>query len=203
MSNPIAVFGAGGHAKVIIGLLRARGIPVAACIDDDCAKWSRRVLGVEVTGPTGGVAAGTLAILGIGNNQTRQRLSTLPMRWATLIHPSAYVDPSVEIGAGTVVFAGAVVQPDTRVGMHAIVNTGACVDHDCVIEDFAHVAPGVHVAGGVIIGEGAFLGVGASVIPGRSIGRWAIVGAGAAVVRDVSAATTVVGVPARPQARRQ
>lgn len=203
MSAALTVIGAGGHAKVVVGLLHASGIPVHACFDDDAARWGSRVLGVEVRGPISTVAPGAVAVLAIGNNSARHAYATLPLRWTTLVHPRAFVDPSVHLGPGTVVFAGAVIQPEARLGAHVIVNTGACIDHDCVLGDCSHVAPGVHLAGAVTIREGAFLGVGAAVIPGRTVGAWATVGAGAAVVRDVEPKTTVVGVPARPVAARR
>lgn len=201
MTESITVFGAGGHAKVVVGLLRECGIPVEACIDDDATRWSTTVLGVPVRGPTESVPHDALAVIAIGKNAIRARLAALPMRWATLVHPRAFVDRSVVVGAGSVIFAGAVVQPDTRIAAHVIVNTGALVDHDGRLDSFAHVAPGVRLAGNVTVEEGAFVGVGASVIPGRTIGAWATVGAGAVVVRDVASRCTVVGVPARPVVR--
>lgn len=197
MTGPTVVFGAGGHAKVIVALMHALGEQVGGCIDDDATRWGSRVLGVDVRGPSTIVAPGTRAVLGIGKNATRQRLANLPMRWATLVHPRAFVDLSAMVGEGSVVFAGAVVQPEARIGTHAIVNTGCRIDHDCVVGAFAHIAPGVTLAGDVTVGEGAFIGAGATVIPGRTIGAWATVGAGAVVLRDVEAHATVVGVPAR------
>ena len=115
-----------------------------------------------------------------------------------MVHPAAWVDLSVELGPGAVVFAGAVIQPRTVVGAHAIVNTAASIDHDCRIGRFAHLAPGVHLAGTVTVGDGAFLGIGTVAIPGVTIGEWTQVGAGAAVVRDLPARVRAVGVPARP-----
>lgn len=199
---PVYVFGAGGHAKVVLGTLRAAGRSAEGLFDDDLRKRGSRVLGVPVLGPMAeaqGRAPGE-AVLAIGNNRVRKKLAAelVGWTWITVIHPQAYVDPSAELGPGTVVFAGAVVQPDAQIGAHVIVNTGATVDHDCQVGDFAHLAPGVNLGGAVSVREGALVGVGSSVIPGIRIGAWSVVGAGAAVIRDVAAGATVVGVPARP-----
>jgi sugar O-acyltransferase (sialic acid O-acetyltransferase NeuD family) len=198
----ITVVGGGGHAKVVLALCKAAGITVDRVVDDDLAKDGSTLLGVPVCAPIRDhLPRGARAVIAIGNNAARERvardLDDLVGQWVTLIHPRAYVDPSVKVGVGSVVFAGAVVQVDSVIGAHVIINTGATVDHDAVIGDVAHLAPGVHLAGSVTIGEGAFLGVGVAVIPGRTIGPRSVVGAGAAVVADIDADVVAVGVPAR------
>ena len=48
-----------------------------------------------------------------------------------------------------------------------------------------------------LVKKGASIGANATILPGLTIGEGAMVGAGAVVVRDVSAATVVMGNPAR------
>lgn len=195
------VVGAGGHAKVALSVLEACQIPIAGVLDDNSTHWGNQVLGYPIVGGINHLNEypQPRAILAIGSNQARQALSSkYPfVQWVSLIHPTAWVHPSSEIGEGSVIFAGAVIQPEARIGAHCIVNTCASVDHDCQIGDFVHLAPGSHLAGNIRVGLGAFLGVGASVIPGIEIGDWAVVGAGAVVIRDVPAGVTVVGCPAK------
>ena len=200
--SPFVVLGGGGHAKVVIGALRAAGEDVHAVFDDTESKWGGELLGVPIRGPLAAAREGEWrAIVAIGDNAARRRVVLSPeldgkLDWGSIVHPAAWVDPSVEIGPGTVVFAGAILQPSTRLGAHVIVNTGARIDHDGVIGDFAHIAPGTTLAGTVTVGEGAFVAAGATIIPNRTVGEWATVGAGATVIRDVAPRTTVVGVPA-------
>jgi sugar O-acyltransferase (sialic acid O-acetyltransferase NeuD family) len=199
-NDSVIVIGAGGHGKVVVSTLLAAGVDVVGVFDDDEKKWGSEILGVPVTGPLAGAEGhGHLAVLGIGNNEARQRLADqLGIGWATAVHPNAWIHPSVRLGEGSVVFAGAVIQPDAILGKHVIVNTGALIDHDCEVGDYAHVAPGVQLAGGVRLGEGAFLGIGCSAIPGVRVGAWTTVGAGAAVVSDLPSGVMAVGVPAKP-----
>jgi len=201
VERAIAILGASGHGKVIAALVRALGRDVQAFYDDDRTKWATMFFGAPVRGPLEAARDHDAdLVIAIGINKTRARVVErlgAGMRYATLVHPRAWVDTSVIMGEGSVVFAGAIVQPDTRLGRHLIVNTSSSIDHDGVIGDFVHLAPGVHLAGDVQVGEGAFLGTGAAVIQGKKIGAWATVGAGGVVIRDVDAGATVVGVPAR------
>lgn len=200
--GPFVLLGAGGHAKVILATALAAGWSCRGLYDDDPAKAGTTVLGVPVLGPLPEAAA--LAqdevLIGFGSNAFRKAVALRypQVRWATVVHPSAQVHPSVQLGEGSVVFAGAVIQPDTVLGRHCIVNTGATVDHDCVFGDFVHVAPGVHLAGSVRLEAGVFLGVGAVAVPGVRVGADTVVGAGAVVVRDLPGGITAAGVPAKP-----
>jgi sugar O-acyltransferase (sialic acid O-acetyltransferase NeuD family) len=160
------------------------------------------VLGVKVVGSPDRLLERSdpwLAVMGIGDNRARHavvsRLSQLS--WLTVVHPFAFVHPSVALGPGTLVFAGAVVQPDVEIGAHCLVNTGASVDHDSRLGDFVHVAPRAALAGRVTVGEGVLIGMGSSIVPGCIIGSWATVGAGATVVCDIAARCTAIGTPAR------
>lgn len=201
LAVPVVVIGAGGHAKVVVSILQAAGHTVAALYDDDARTWGRQVLGSTVRGPVTELGDNRhRAVIGIGDNRIREQFSQrlASSEWATAVHPTAYVHPSVRLGPGAVVCAGAVIQPDATIGAHAIINTGVTVDHDCVIGDFAHLAPGTHLAGNVVVGRGVLLGVGCAVIPGCQIGDWATVGAGGVVVHDLPPGVTAVGVPARP-----
>jgi len=203
-AEPIVVIGAGGHAKVAIAALQAAGARVVAVHDDDSTKWGSAILGVPVVGPVAEAAgAGAPLVIAVGDNPTRAALARrLPdARFATVVHPSAVVHPTVTLGPGAVVFAGAVIQPDSRLGAHAIVNTSASIDHDCVLGDFVHIAPGTHLAGNVTLGEGVFLGVNCAAIPGVSVGAWTTVGAGGVIVASLPAHVTAVGVPARVRGR--
>lgn len=106
-------------------------------------------------------------------------------KFATLIHPSAYLADDVILGEGAQIMAGTIIQPNCIINPNAIINTKASVDHDCVIGKHVHIAPGAVLCGGVVVGNGAFIGAQACIIPTISIGSHSIVGAGLTVRRDV------------------
>jgi UDP-perosamine 4-acetyltransferase len=203
-SGSVLVLGAGGHAKVVIELLRSSGHKVLGLLDADTQQ--RCVLGAWVLGndemlkqqEAGEV---TRAFVAIGDNHVRAhlgaRLKEMGYALVNAISPYASISPSARIGEGVAVMGGAVINAEADIGDFAIVNTGAVVEHDCVLEPACHLGPRVALAGGVKVGAGAFLGVGVSVIPGVVIGSGSIVGAGAAVVSDIPAGVMAWGVPAR------
>jgi len=204
----IFVYGAGGHAKVVIDIIEKQSkYSIAYLFDDDIALKGKQIYGYSVAGDksdlqeiykTTGVSRGIVAI---GNNLTRLKIAAwLEESGFSLInavHPSSILGRGVIIGKGTVVMAGTVVNSDTSIGVNAIINTKASIDHDCVLGEGVHMAPGSTLCGEVKIGSCTFVGAGATVIPCCTIGSDVTVGAGAVIVRDVPNGVTVVGVPAR------
>ncbi len=187
------LYGASGHAKVIIDILNACGIVIDGLVDDN--KEQTDLLGYPVYHE---VKDRSPFIISIGNNEIRKRIAErLKVKFGTAVHPSAIISSSVTIKEGTVVMQGAIVQSCTRIGKHCIINTGASVDHECIIDDFVHVSPHCTLCGNVHVGEGCWIGAGTTVIPGIQIGEKATVAAGSVVIKDVPANAVVAGVPAK------
>ena len=119
------------------------------------------------------------------------------IRFATLVHPTAYVSPLAVLSDGVFIGAKSVVAPGVEIGEHVFVNRAVSIGHDCVIEAFARLQPGSNIGGHVRIGRGTTIGIGASVIQEVSIGANVQVAAGAVVIGDVGDESIMVGVPAR------
>jgi len=207
---PVVGFGAGGHAKVVIEILRSmQEYKIVGLLETQDALWGTSVLGVEVLGDDSsmaelkqrGIKHAFIGVGTVGDAQPRRRLyqkvSEFGFEIVPAIHAAAIVSSSAQIGDGPTIMAGAIVNADAVIGDNVIVNTGAIVEHDCVIGDHTHIATGARLAGGVQVGPGSHIGIGAVVRQEIRIGAGAIVGAGAVVVRDVPDGTTVIGVPAK------
>ena len=207
MASNLFVFGASGHAKVVIDILeRMKGVKVAFVVDDAAQARGTKLCGYAVIGGRDALLANRrkvkAGIVAIGDNNARARvaawLADEGFRSATAIHPAAVVARSVQIGDGATVMAGAVINTDSRIGAHVIINTGATIDHDCAIGDCVHIAPGCHLCGGVSVGAGSMLGVGTKVVPGVHIGNNVVIGAGSTVLQDIPDGARMAGSPCRP-----
>lgn len=198
-SQEIQILGAGGHAKVVIQTAKAAGFSPVALYDDNIDRHGKNIFGIPIVGNIDQAQkSGRPSVIGIGDNLVRKQYGeSLSLPWVTLIHPTAFVDPTATVGEGTVIVAGAVVQVESTIGKHVIVNTSASVDHDALIGDYVHIAPGCHLSGGVTVNEGVLLGVGASVKPCMKIGAWSTIGVGSAVVSSIPEHVTAMGIPAQ------
>ena len=194
----IYLYGAGGHAKVILEILQAQQVHDVAVIDETKEGMLLDIPIVGTSVPENVTSADSL-IIAIGNNSFRKHISATNsgLKYTTAIHPSSNISPRTIMGEGTAVMAGVSINADTMVGRHCILNTNCSVDHDCKIDDFVHISPNAALAGNVNVGEGTHVGISACVIQGIKIGKWAIVGAGAVVIDDVPDYAVVVGNPAR------
>lgn len=191
------IYGAGGHAKVLMSILAACGKELAGIFDDDPGHAAFRGYHVLHRYDPDFLRELPL-IIAIGDNLTRKKMAEcISHGFGTAIHPSARLDGSVGIGKGSVVVHGAIIQADTTLGEHVIVNTGARVDHDCSLSDFVHIGPGATLCGNVSVGECTLVGAGSVVMPGIRIGHRCKIGAGAVVLSDVPDDTKVAGNPAR------
>lgn len=206
--HPVIVLGAGGHAKVLIDMLRLRGHEILGIADADAGKHGTTHAGCRVIGGDDAVLqhdpARIRLVNGVGSTdrpQARRRLFDDFRRrgyvFQSVTHPSTVIAGDTVLEEGVQVMAGAVIQPGSRIGMNAIVNTAASVDHDCTIGAHVHLAPGVVLSGNVRVGAGTHIGTGACVIQGIAIGENCVIGAGAVVLEDIPAGMRAAGVPAR------
>lgn len=200
-----AVFGAGGHGRVVADIILACGGEIAFVLDD--LPQGKALAGKNAITPN---EFFTLALqkevkiaLAIGNNATRkavfeafkQRGFEIP----SLIHPSAILSQSATISEACVVMPNVVVNARSTIGVGVILNTACVVEHDCKVGGFCHIAPRSVLCGGVNVGEDTHIGAGSVVIEGKSVGEGCFIGAGSVVISDIGPFKKVVGNPAKKE----
>lgn len=160
MGKRILLLGAGGHAMVVVEIIKAisdkNNLPMYNQIDflDDTSKQAVGKLSeLEKIAPLYDEV-----FCAIGNNDIRkkllQKVSKLGLCMPVLIHPTAYISPTAVIRAGTCIEPKAIVNTKAIVEEGRIISVGAIVDHDAKIEMCSHVNAGsICKAGSVIKAE--------------------------------------------------
>lgn len=203
----IVVIGGGGHAKVIISILKKLNkFEISGYID---IKDKGKILGINFLGNDNDIDAVCKknrienAVIGIGQIEglslrikLAHDLKMKNLKIPPIISPDAVINEDVEFGDGTVVMDGVVINSGTRIGFFSIINTCVTIDHDCQIGDFVHIAPGSVISGGVIINEFTLIGTGTSIIQNKVITSNCIIGAGSVVTENCQETGTYFGIPA-------
>lgn len=194
ITDKVYLYGASGHAKVILDMLADASVTVPCLIDDNPSV--NELADIPVVHSAEDLDP---FIVSIGDCQIRRRIveKLSDHQFVSVVHRSAIVSSNSLIGDGTVVMAGAILQPGAVIGRHCIINSGASVDHDTLIGDYVHIAPHCTLCGGVSVGEGTWIGAGTTVIQGIRIGRDCFIGAGSVVIRDIPDNSLCYGNPAR------
>jgi len=202
----LVIWGAGGHAAVVLDALRGGSTEVVGLLDDFSVGPARATLGIPIIGGAAkldalremGVAYAHIAV---GDCRARLRLADIceaaGFELFSVIHASATIAAEVRIGAGSFIAAHSVIGPRSTLGRCSIVNHAATVDHDCDLSDGVHIAPGVHMGGHVRVGKASFIGIGCALRDRISIGSEVTLGAGSVAIADIPDACVALGTPAR------
>jgi len=206
MKEKIIVIGGGGHAKVIISILKKQKKYEVVGYTD--ISDNGLILGIQFLGSDeklhslfdSGIQN---AAIGLGQIKTalhRRKivdvLKNIGFKIPAIISPKSIVNEDVNIGNGTVVMDGVVINSGTSIGEFSIINTNSSVDHDCKIGSFTHITPGVTLSGEVTIGDNVLIGTGASVIHQIKIPDNTIISSGSSVQMDIEKVGIYRGVPA-------
>lgn len=193
-TQPIIILGAGGHASVLIELLKTLNKSIIGVVAPE--NYIKNYADIPYLGDDSIIlnyaTSEIMLVNGLGSisvdkNKIRGaiyvRYKALGYQFDTLIHPSSIIASTVTLQEGVQVMAGVVLQPNVVIGQNTIINTGTCIDHDCIIGENVHIAPGVTLSGNVHIGHNSFVGVGATIIQGIKTGESAMIRAGKTIVK--------------------
>jgi len=203
----ILVVGAGGFGREVLQWARAawpdRVARIAGFLSDDPSRLADHDSGLTiVASPEGFVPEpGDALLLAIGIPAVRRRVAeALQLRGAkflTLIHPTAIVAPTAEIGEGSILCPYSIVSDSARVGRCALLNYHASLGHDASVGEYAVLSPYATLGGNAQIAEDVFLGMHASVGPSRRIGARSKVSANSCALADAPTDSIIYGVPGR------
>lgn len=190
------VIGGGGHAKVLLEMLRRLEFDVYAVVAPQIDAKSQLFKGLKHYISDDAVLKYStdqvVLVNGVGSlpgNIIRasifDKFQHNGYEFLTVVSDLAIVSSYCALGMGVQVMPGAIINAETVIGNNCIINTGAIIEHDCNLGRNNHVAPGVSVSGGVICGDNVHIGTGANIIQAVTIGSGSVVAAGAVVTKNV------------------
>ena len=156
----LLIIGAGGLGQVVAESVQMSGrYTKIAFLDDDPTPEKGRLY--NIIGHTDQAAElidqFIYAIPAFGSNEKRyelmQFLRSCGYKIPRIIHPSAYISPTVSIGEGTIIRPMAAISRDVVIGECCLINIGAKIDHKCKIGKCTHIPMGCVVRNEVVIPE--------------------------------------------------
>lgn len=211
---PLIVFGASGHARVILDMAERTGRFQILGLLDSFKPAGERLLDHPVLGNESLLPAlaathpGLQLHIAIGDNSARERITRQLMAdcpnisLATIIDPSAIVSRAAIIGPGSCVMPGAVINAGATTGMACIINSRAVLEHDARMEDFSSLGPGAVAAGAATIGRSAAVLAGGVVKHGVTLGDHSFARTGAIIISNTDPCCVLEGNPATVKAQR-
>ena len=213
--DKILIFGASGHAKVIIDVIEKEAKYEIVGLIDPNKDEGEEILGYKILGKEEDLAnflsitdiSG--GIIAIGDNWVRKKVKeeiekNIPdFEFVSCIHPSAQIGKNVRMGPGTAVLPGAIINSSCELGSHCILNTNSSLDHDSRIDDYVSLAPNATTGSNVVIGKCSAISLGANIIQNVKIGKHCVVGASSLVLKDIEDHSLSYGVPAKAIRKRE
>ena len=194
--KPVVILGGGGHASVLVDILRAQGRKIKAIVCPDSIAQRGIFAGILHLKQDDDVlmfsTSDVLLVNGIGmlpksslKRKVNEYFLNLGYQFETVVSDDAFVSPFAKLSPGSQVFSGAIIQAGATVGEHCIINSGSIVEHDCSIGVYNHIAPGATLCGQVVTEDDVYVGANATVIQNVKLAQGSIVGAGSVVTQSL------------------
>ena len=194
--KPLIIIGGGGHASVLVDILKVQKREILAVICPDNLSQRSVFNGILHLSKDEDVLNyppdSVRLVNGIGvlprsnlKKKLNQYYLSLGYQFETVISEQAWISTEAVIETGVQVFAGAIIQTGAKISAHTIINSKALIEHDSVIGRYNHVAPNATICGQVETSENVYVGASSTLIQNIKLDQNVIVGAGAIVTKDL------------------
>jgi sugar O-acyltransferase (sialic acid O-acetyltransferase NeuD family) len=206
MQKEIYIVGAGTYGEVMYELAEILGYKVNGFYDEDENKLNLSIMGVEIIRKFSTLNQneinGKNFIVAIGNNNTRLNIMNKINEFGgftpTLIHPSAVISPSAQIGKGVYIHANACIWTKVKIDDYCIISPNVVIAHHTNVGKACLISTLSGVGASIKIEDLVFVGMGCTLITGLNVvGENSLIGAGAVVIKDTEKNSLYVGVPAK------
>jgi len=204
-TSKILLIGAGGHAAELrdyinhVNKINTQSqLEVAGFIDDNEANYHHYGFKEPFLGAIKEheVRTDVVYLMAIANLDYRQPIietfKSKGAKFIGLIHPTAIISPSAQIGEGVVISHNASVGPKVKLGNFNMLNSRCTIGHDSVLGDYNFISPQVAISGNTKIGDNNLIGTNACTIPGMTIGNNNKIAAGMVIYKPVGDNETVI-----------
>jgi sugar O-acyltransferase (sialic acid O-acetyltransferase NeuD family) len=174
-------------------------------LDDDQAKWGKRLGGWEVLGPISNVVKfiddDLIIAIGVAEPSIKKEilafLSKYDLKYPPLIATNAWISQGVKIGQGVIIYPGVSINHGSIINDFVLINMNCALGHDTIVGSTSFLSPGVSTGGFTKLGSGVKMGINSATRQQVKVGDGATVAGHGMVIRDVEPNTTVAGVPAQ------
>lgn len=126
-----------------------------------------------------------------------KRMEAKGAQFISLIHPTAQIAKSAELGESIIIYPYCIVTADSKIGKGCVINAHTSIAHDVVVGEYCTISPNCHIAGGCMIGDNVFMGIGVNIIPSVKIEKDSYICAGSTIMTRVKEGSKMFGCPAK------
>lgn len=200
----VSVLGIGNYSEVIIELCQETGYTIDDLYHFNSSRNGEMVAGYEIRGTYDDFLEqkppGSKVVVAVGDNSIRStwlnKLRATGYDTISLVHPSAYISSSAQVGSGVYIHAHSFVWTRSRIADNVIISPHALVAHHTVIGEGSLISANAVVGSYVTLQEQVLMGINSGAISGEiTLGAYSTIGANAMVIRNVDRESVVVGTP--------
>tara|TARA_Y100001970_G_scaffold194304_1_gene236236 strand:- start:309 stop:1457 length:1149 start_codon:yes stop_codon:yes gene_type:complete len=114
-----------------------------------------------------------------------KELDKINLPVANIIHNSAVISESAELGKGNIVFANTRIGPFSKIGDNNVISAGCSIEHNNILGDCNTFGPYVAFSGSCVVGNNNKFGTMIGIEPKITIGSNSIIASGVILTRNV------------------
>jgi sugar O-acyltransferase (sialic acid O-acetyltransferase NeuD family) len=195
----LIILGAGGEALEIVQVTKLlnkinQEWNIIGFLDDNMNLIGKEISGIKVIGSIKDSKnyPNSYFISSIGHpdrpmlrKEVRDKVPFNDNRFATIIHPSAVICDTANLGYGCFIQANCVISTNTLIGNNVLIAYGSIIGHESEIGQDSVIGVGVLITSDVITGKSIYVGPGATFTNNINIGNNVLIGIGSVVTESV------------------